>query len=145
MESETTRQADVVLPGVSFAEKTGTFTNTERRIQLVRQAIDPLGQARPDWEIIQSLAQRIGSNGASGEHSGWNYASTAEVMAEAAALVPAYAGVSHERLERLGSLQWPVKNLGHAGTPILAMEHFRGGRGRFTPVEAETAAILTPT
>jgi predicted molibdopterin-dependent oxidoreductase YjgC len=141
MESDTTRQADVVLPGVTFAEKTGSFTNTERRVQLVRAGLDPLPGARPDWEIIQALAQRLPAVGVGGEQSAWNYASTAEILAEAAALVPAYAGVSHERLERLGSLQWPVKNLGHPGTPILSAEHFRGGRGQFAVVEREAAAL----
>jgi formate dehydrogenase major subunit/formate dehydrogenase alpha subunit len=137
-DSETTRQADVVLPGVTFAEKTGTFTNTERRIQLVRQAIEPQAGARRDWQVIADLARRIPRDCANGEHAGWDYADTAAIMAEAALLTPSYAGVSHERLARGASLQWPVKNLSHAGTPLLTPEHFRGGRGRFLAGSAAT-------
>jgi formate dehydrogenase major subunit/formate dehydrogenase alpha subunit len=109
--SQTTRYADVILPNVSFAEKTGTFTNTERRVQLVQQAIESVGQGRPDWEIISGLGKRLGP--------GWDYASTAEVMAEIAGLTPIYAGITHERLERGERLQWPVESTEHCGTPIL--------------------------
>jgi predicted molibdopterin-dependent oxidoreductase YjgC len=133
-ESETARQADVLLPGVSFAEKTGTFTSTERRIQLVRQAIDPHGAARPDWQVIAEIARRIPRNGSNGEFGAWDYAGTAQIMAEIAALTPSYAGVSHERLARTGSLHWPVKNLSHPGTPILSVEHCTGGRAQFVPM-----------
>jgi formate dehydrogenase major subunit/formate dehydrogenase alpha subunit len=144
-ESETARQADVLLPGVTFAEKTGTFTSAERRIQLVRQAIDPQGAARPDWQVIAEIARRIPRNGVNGEHGAWVYASTAQVMAEIAALTPSYAGVSHERLTHTGSLHWPVKNLSHPGTPILSVEHCTGGRGQFIPLalaQEQTAARL---
>lgn len=102
--SETSVYADVLLPGVSFAEKEGTFTNTERRIQRVRQAIQPLGEARPDWMIIRDLAQRILRQGQrkvnpEAPFAGWNYTDTAQIMDEVAALTPIYAGVSHARLE----------------------------------------------
>src|SRR5450759_377425 len=116
--SETSYYADVLLPGVTFAEKTGTFTNTERRIQMVHQAIDPQGGAHPDWQIIMELAQRIQRTSPNGEHSAWAYADTSQIMIEAAALMPIYAGVSHDRLERANGLQWPVKNFSHPGTPI---------------------------
>ncbi len=138
-DSETSRNADVLLPGVTFAEKTGTFTNTERRIQMVHQAISPQGGSRPDWQIIVELARRIQRNGSNGEYSAWVYGDTSQIMAEAAALTPIYAGVSHERLERVNGLQWPVKNFSHPGTPILSAEYFTGGRGRFTPVEYHRA------
>lgn len=97
--SETTRYADILLPGVSFAEKTGTFTSTERRIQLVRQAIQPLGEARPDWQITADLAKRIlmesAPLAAKAPYSAWEYEGTEQVMEEIAALAPIYGGVSH--------------------------------------------------
>jgi predicted molibdopterin-dependent oxidoreductase YjgC len=136
-ETETSRCADVLLPGVTFAEKTGTFTSTERRVQMVRQAVAPVGDSRPDWQIIMELARRIKQNGASGDHSAWDYADTAQIMNEIAQLTPIYAGVSHERLERTGCLQWPVKNLSHPGTPILSVENFTDSHGRFTPAVPE--------
>jgi predicted molibdopterin-dependent oxidoreductase YjgC len=137
-ESEATRSADVLLPGVTFAEKTGTFTNTERRIQMVHQAIRPLGEARPDWQIIAALAGHI--RGAGPEPDEWDYADTTQIMAEIASLTPIYAGVSQERLEKLGSLQWPVKNLSHAGTSMLGPESFGGGRGKFIPARVKEMA-----
>ncbi len=132
-ESEATRSADVLLPGVTFAEKTGTFTNTERRVQMVNQAILPQGEARPDWQVILGLARRLRGESA-GESGEWEYADTGQIMTEIASLTPIYAGVSQERLEKLGSLQWPVRNLSHAGTPMLGPEQFTGGQGRFIPV-----------
>jgi formate dehydrogenase major subunit/formate dehydrogenase alpha subunit len=139
--SETSYYADVLLPGVSFAEKTGTFTNTERRVQLCRQAIEPLGEARPDWSITAELARRIlaEANGkrqaTGGRYTGWDYADTDQIMAEVAALTPSYAGVSQARLERGERLQWPVKGLDHPGTPILHVGQFPRGRGKFAPIE----------
>jgi formate dehydrogenase major subunit/formate dehydrogenase alpha subunit len=138
--SETSRYADVLLPGVSFAEKTGTFTNTERRIQMVRQAIPPLGEARQDWRIISELAQRILAFGsrqvnANAPFAQWNYRDTAQIMDEIAALTPSYAGVSHARLEAGEQLHWPVKDANHPGTPILHVGQFTRGKGKFTPIE----------
>jgi formate dehydrogenase major subunit/formate dehydrogenase alpha subunit len=137
--SETAPYADILLPGSSFAEKTGTFTNTERRIQMVRKAVETPGDAREDWRIISELAQRILSKGdrfiEGGDHSGWDYSSTSEIMAEIAAVTPSYAGVSHDRLERGDSLQWPVKDSQHPGTSILHIGQFARGKGKFTPLE----------
>jgi predicted molibdopterin-dependent oxidoreductase YjgC len=129
--SETTRYADVILPGVSFAEKTGTFTSTERRVQIVRQAIEPIGEARLDWQIIADLANRL-LNGAA---AGWNYASTAQIMDEIAALTPIYAGVSHDRLQRGERLQWPVESKAHHGTPLLPLGLFSGGEVQWSVAE----------
>jgi predicted molibdopterin-dependent oxidoreductase YjgC len=135
-ESETSRNADVILPCVTFAEKTGTFTNTERRVQMVRRAIAPQGDSRPDWEIIAELARRIKGGEADGsEYSAWNYSDTAQIMAEAAALTPIYAGISHDRLDHGEPPHWPVTNLSHPGTPILSVMDMSGGHGRFTVVE----------
>ncbi len=137
--SETAHYADVLLPGVSFAEKTGTFTNTERRVQMVRKAIEPLGDARPDWWIIAELAKRVLVEGerkvSQAQFSGWNYSETSQVMDEIAALTPSYAGVSHARLERGDQLQWPVKDATHPGTPILHIGQFARGLGKFAPID----------
>jgi predicted molibdopterin-dependent oxidoreductase YjgC len=101
----------------------------------VRRAIAPQGESRPDWQIITELAHRIKQNGSGGDHAGWNYSDTSQIMSEIAQLTPIYAGISHDRLERTESLQWPVKNFSHPGTPILSVENFKDVRGRFTCVE----------
>jgi formate dehydrogenase major subunit len=124
--NETGALADVLLPGVSFAEKTGTFTSTERRVQLVRPALDAPGQARQDWEILTEIAQRMGA--------GWNYGSPSEIFDEMAALTPQYAGMSHARLEG-GGLQWPCPTPDHPGTPILHAARFTRGLGLFSPAD----------
>jgi formate dehydrogenase major subunit/formate dehydrogenase alpha subunit len=144
--TETAPYADVLLPGVSFAEKTGTFTNTERRVQMVRQAIPPLGEARQDWRITADLAKRVLSVGqppdAAAPFAGWDYVGPAQIMAEIAALAPSYAGVSHERLERGETFQWPVKDAQHPGTPILHTVQFARGKGKFAPIEHVPPAEL---
>lgn len=137
--SESSIYADVMLPGCSFAEKTGTFTNTERRIQLVRQAIEPVGEALPDWKITTLLANKIISTGgreiAEARFSGWDYENTAQVMDEIAALTPSYTGVTLQRLDQGDRLQWPVKSMDHPGTPILHIGQFTRGKGKFFPIE----------
>ncbi len=141
--SETSAYADVLLPGVSFAEKDGTFTNTERRIQRVRKAIEPLGDARPDWQIIRDVAQRILEiSERDGQRilipapfAAWTYNDPRAVMEEINALAPSYAGVNYDRLERGERMQWPVPSLEHPGTPILHRERFTRGKGQFMPVE----------
>ncbi|MCJ7717215.1 MAG: molybdopterin-dependent oxidoreductase, partial [Anaerolineales bacterium] len=137
--SETAPYADVLLPGACFAEKDGTFTNTERRIQLVRKAIDSPGLARPDWWIVSELAKKIlqGGKRQVGEaaFSGWNYQNTSEILDEIASLTPIYAGVSQKRLLEEKSLQWPVKDPEHPGTPILHVGQFSRGKGQFNPIE----------
>jgi formate dehydrogenase alpha subunit len=125
--SETAQLADVVLPGTSFAEKDGTFTNTERRIQRVRKAIEPIGESKPDWWITCQLGQKIGNGG-------FNFASPAKVMDEIASLTPSYGGISYKRLEN-GGLQWPCPTPKHPGTPILHTQQFTRGKGRFIPLE----------
>jgi predicted molibdopterin-dependent oxidoreductase YjgC len=137
--SETSHYADVLLPGVSFAEKSGTFTNTERRIQLVNQAIQPLGEARPDWQILVELARRLaqGEPDHAGRYAKWDYDSTSQIMDEIAELTPIYAGVSHARLGQVERLQWPVDGPEHPGTSILYGDEFPHGRGIFIPVPIE--------
>ncbi len=137
--TETSPYADVLLPGVTFAEKTGTFTNTERRVQLVRQALEPIGEARQDWEIITEIASRMLNDGKrtvnEAAWSSWAYKPPADIMAEINALTPSYAGITHERLERGESLQWPCTSSEHPGTPILHSKGFARGKGRFTPID----------
>jgi formate dehydrogenase alpha subunit len=120
--TETASLAHVVLPGVSFAEKDGTFTNTERRVQRVRAAIKVVGDSRPDWAIISDLSNRLGYP--------MNYASPSEIMDEIASLTPSYGGVSYERIERHG-LQWPCPSEDHPGTGYLHKGQFTRGKGKF--------------
>jgi formate dehydrogenase alpha subunit len=124
--TETTWLADVILPANSFAEKDGTFTSTERRIQRVRQAIPPPGEARPDWQIITQLADRMGYH--------FGYTSVTQVMDEMASLAPIYGGVHFDRLEGAG-LQWPCPDRSHPGTPFLHKDKFSRGLGKFHAVE----------
>jgi predicted molibdopterin-dependent oxidoreductase YjgC len=128
--TETAALADVILPGAAFAEKEGTFTNTERRVQLVRCAVAPPGDAKPDWQIISAIAKRLTSDKAS-----WDYESPAAILAEAATITPQYAGINHERLER-GGIQWPCPSPDHPGTPILHVGKFTRGLGKFSAVES---------
>lgn len=123
--TETAAYADVILPGASFAESDGTFTSTERRVQRVRKAINPLtGQA--DWQIVMELAKRMGYE--------MNYASPEEIFAEMASLTPSMAGINYERIDREG-LQWPCPNTDHPGTPYLHTGKFTRGKGAFQAIE----------
>ncbi len=137
--SETAPYADILLPGVSFAEKSGTFTNTERRVQMVRKAIEPLADARDDWWITAEIAKRIlagdGRLDQQAPFHGWDYRDSNQVMDEVAALTPSYAGVNHARLESGESLQWPVKDATHPGTPILHIGQFTRGKGKFAGID----------
>jgi predicted molibdopterin-dependent oxidoreductase YjgC len=140
--TETAQLADVVLPGTTFVEKDGTFTGTDRRIQQIRQAIDPLGDSCADWSIICELAKRMNGMGNGAPYGGWEYDSPAAVMDEIAALTPIYGGASYERLEREGFLQWPVPTADHPGTPFLHKGKFSRGLGHFSPVEFKEPAEL---
>jgi formate dehydrogenase major subunit len=123
--------AHVVLPGASFAEKDGTFTNTERRVQMVRKAIKPPGDAKPDWQIIQELSSRLGYP--------MDYDSPRTIMREIAKLTPSYGGITYDRLQGDG-LQWPCPNTEHPGTKFLHQGRFTRGKGLFTPIEYKPAA-----
>jgi len=120
--TETCDYAHVVLPTASFAEKDGTFTNTERRVQRVRKAVEPPGQARQDWEIVCDLARRMGGT--------MRYDDPSQIMAEVASLTPSYGGISHERLDK-GGIQWPCPAPDHPGTQFLHKDRFSRGLGRF--------------
>ncbi len=134
--TETAQLADVVLPAATFAEKNGTFSNTERRVQRVRQAIAPVGDAKPDWEIVCAMAQKLGA-------SGFEYSSTQEILEEISSLTPSYAGITYERLEH-GGIQWPCPDQNHQGTPILHTEKFgtASGKAKLIPLSFRDAAEL---
>jgi len=145
--SETAAYADILLPGVTFAEKTGTFTNTERRVQMVHKAIEPIGEARDDWQITADLAKRILALGgrdllADAPLKGWDYANSEEIMAEVSKVAPSYAGINHARLDNGDQLQWPVPAADHPGTPILHTKAFSRGKGKFMPIEFVPAPEL---
>jgi formate dehydrogenase alpha subunit len=126
--------ADVFLPAASFAEKDGTFTNTDRRVQRVRRALAPRGQARPDWQIICDLAVRIEARLGRPHSAGWIYTHPSQVMAEVGSVVPEFKGITYPRLERHG-LQYPAWDEQHPGTPYLFGESFPRGRAKFHPLE----------
>ena len=131
--SETAELADVVLPGTSFVEKEGTFTNTERRVQRVRRAISPQGGSRPDGDIIIDLAERLGHR--------WEYKNSQEIFQELSELTPQYAGMDFDRLEEQG-LQWPCPDPEHPGTPYLHRGEFARGKGKLHGIEFIPAAEL---
>ncbi len=136
--SQSSQWADVLLPASSWAEKAGTFTNTERRVQLFRKAVEPPGQARADWAITAALAREMLTQEGrtpEGDHAGWDYTSAADILSEVAALAPSYAGVSHARLNTGAQLHWPVPGFDHPGTPILHVSQFPLGKGRFHACE----------
>ncbi len=131
--TETAQLADLVLPAACYAERDGSFTSTERRVQRGRKAIEPPGEARADWQILAGLLQRCGVPG--------RYGDPAEIMAEIAGLTPSYAGISYERLQENG-LQWPCTDTTHPGTPILHSMECTRGKARFSPVEYRPSAEL---
>jgi len=124
--TETAVLADVILPAAAYAEKDGTFTNTERRVQRVRKAVEPPGEAKPDWEIITLLAGKMGHP--------FDYKNPEQIMEEIASLTPIYGGIHYDRLNGYG-LQWPCPDRNHPGTRILHQDSFTRGLGRFFAVE----------
>lgn len=131
--TETAQLAHVVLPAASFAEKDGLFTNTERRAQRLRKVLDPPGQAREDWIIIQDIANAMGSD--------WNYKSAHDISQEICQLSPSYAGITWERVGDTG-LQWPCPALDHPGTPFLHKGQFTRGKGLMKGIEFKEPAEL---
>ncbi|AGF78211.1 putative anaerobic dehydrogenase [Desulfocapsa sulfexigens DSM 10523] len=124
--TETAKAADVVFPAACYAEKDGTFTNTERRVQRVRKAVDPPGEARPDWKIFCDLSDKMGYD--------MHYESPKDIFEEIRKMLPQYRGITYERLEKMG-LQWPVPDVDHPGTPVLHTKEFTRGKGLFIPEE----------
>ena len=132
--TETAKLAHVVLPTACFAEKEGTFTNTERKVLRVRKALEPPGEAMEDSRIIAAIAKRMGYS--------MEYADASEIMREINAVTPSYGGITYERLEK-GGLVWPCPTTDHPGTPILHVGRFTRGKGAFMPVEYEAPAEPT--
>ena len=141
--NETGQLADVILPSVSFAEKDGTFTNSDRRIQRVRQAIPTVGQARVDWQIVCDLAKRMEAKLNIVESAGFDYADVESIWEEMRHVTPPFYGITYERLEREGGVHWPCPNLDHPGTPYLFEEDFPRGRGKFWALEYGTDSEIT--
>jgi len=124
--TETCQLADVVLPATSFAEKDGTFTNTERRVQRVRKALDAPGQCRDDWEIVSDVARRMGYD--------MSWPDPSAIMDEIASISPIYGGIAYDRIDDVG-LQWPCLDRDHPGTKFLHADEFKRGLGKFHPLE----------
>ncbi|MFH1868617.1 MAG: formate dehydrogenase subunit alpha [Candidatus Omnitrophota bacterium] len=134
--SESAKMADIVLPAATFAEKVGTFTNTERRVQMVRKAIEPVGKSKADWLIVCEIAKKMHAKG-------FDFKSTEEIMKEIASLTPSYKGIKYERLESVG-LQWPCLDDKHPGTLFLHAEKFatQNGKAKFMPLEYKPSKEL---
>ena len=124
--TETTKLAHIVLPAACYAEKDGTFTSTDRAVRLLRRAVNPPGEAMPDWRIACELAKRLGAKG-------FDFSSPAKVMDEMAKLTPIYGGIDHERIDR-EMIRWPCPTKDHKGTRILHAQKFTKGLGTFAPV-----------
>ena len=138
--SETTELAHMILPAASFAEKRGTKTATDRRVQWLERAVEPVGEAMADWKIISRLAARLGFE----KH--FNYPHEEAIFYEIRAMTPSYAGLTPERLQKvLGGIPWPCLASDHPGTPILYTKAFNrpGGKGRLSPVEYTLPAEAT--
>ena len=142
---ETAQIADVVLPACSFAEKDGTFTNSERRVQRVREVVRPVGSSRPDWEIICDLAQRLSVSMILGLEEQFEYSNASEIWDEMSALTPMISGITYERLEN-GGIQWPCPDVDHPGTRFLYEHDFpRGPRAKFVGFDQGPASDELPT
>ena len=136
--TETAKFADIILPAASFAEKDGTFTNTERKIQKLNTLFSPLNDSKTDFEIIKTIANKLINKlnlKPMGDFANWNYNSQKDVMEEIGSLTPIYAGINYERLENGEDLRWPVWDLKHKGTKILHKDKFSRGKGLFHKVE----------
>ncbi len=141
---ETAEIAHVFLPAAAFAEKEGTFTNSERRVQRVRAALPPPGETRPDWWITAELARRVARRIGLSVGGQFDYPGPAAIWDEMAGLTPFLAGISHARLDREGGLQWPCPAADHPGTRFLYAESFPRGTGRFVPARQLVEAAELP-
>lgn len=130
--TETAQLADVVLPAASFAEKDGTFSNTERRVQRVRKAIPTVGNCKPDWEILMDILNKLGIDK--------KYSNPSEIFEEIRTVTPSYAGINYDRLEEMGSIQWPCPTTDHPGTKFLHGAKIARGLGLFRPAVFKPSA-----
>ncbi len=140
--NETTEHADVILPSASFAEKDGTFTNSDRRVQRVRKALPLVGQSRPDWQIVCDLAKRMEERFGVQTSAGFDYPDPEAIWEEMRGVTPDFYGVTYERLEREGGVHWPCPALDHPGTPYLFEHDFPRGKGKFWSLEYGTESEL---
>jgi formate dehydrogenase alpha subunit len=140
--NSTLELADVVLPSCSFAEKDGTFTNSDRRVQRVRKALEPVGESRPDWQIIRDLARLLEARLGVEPSAGWEYVHPADIWEEMRQVTPDFGGITYERLEREGGVHWPCPSLDHPGSPFLFAEEFPRGRGQFVALDYGTKSEL---
>lgn len=136
--NETGEMADVILPATSFAEKDGTFTNTDRRIQRVRKAVEPVGESRADWDILSDLGRRIEQRMGKQLSAGFDYDNPEEIWEEMRQVTPDFWGITYERIAREGGVHWPCPSEDHPGTPFLFADGFPRGRGKFWEVEYGT-------
>lgn len=141
--NETGELAHVILPSASFAEKEGTFTNSDRRVQRVRQALPSVGQSRTDWQIVCDLAKRMETLMGVETSAGFDYPDAAAIWEEMRAVTPDFYGITYERLEREGGVHWPCPSLDHPGTPYLFEHDFPRGKGKFWALEYGTESELT--
>jgi formate dehydrogenase alpha subunit len=132
--TETAALADVVLPATTFAEKSGTFSNTERRVAPVRQVIPPIGDSRPDWQIIAGISSRLGYP--------MDYADPEAIFEEIRTVTPSYAGITYARLDAEGGLQWPCPTTEHPGTVYLHRGQFSRGKGAFFAIDHRDPAEM---
>jgi len=140
--NETAEYADIILPAASFDEKEGTFTNSDRRVQLIRTALPTPGLARPDWEILCDLARRLEANLGRNVSAGFEFASASEIWDEMAFLTPDFQGITHERIEREDGVHWPCPIPEHPGTPYLFSDTFPSGKGQLTPLDYRPSSEL---
>ncbi len=136
--NETGEQADVILPAASFAEKDGTFTNSDRRVQRIRAAIPAVGESRPDWQIISDLALRMENLLGVESSAGFDYPNAEAIWEEMRAVTPDFYGITYERLAQEGGVHWPCPSLNHPGTPYLFADTFPRGKGKFWALEYGT-------
>ena len=136
--NETGEMADVILPATSFAEKDGTFTNTDRRVQRCRAAVKPVGDSRPDWEVISDLGKRIEQRLGLELSAGFNYQKPEDIWEEMRQVTPEFWGIDYARIEREGGVHWPCPSFDHPGTPFLFADSFPRGKGKFWEVSVET-------
>ena len=141
--NETGAMADVILPATSFAEKDGTFTNTDRRIQRCRAAVAPVGESRPDWDILSDLGRRIEGQMSLQLSAGFDYDSPEDIWEEMRQVTPEFFGIDYARLKREGGVHWPCPTLDHPGTPFLFAETFPRGKGKFWSIKYQTDSELT--
>jgi formate dehydrogenase alpha subunit len=140
--NETGEMADVILPATSFAEKDGTFTNTDRRVQRCRAVVAPVGNSRPDWQILADLGRRIEQRLGLTLSAGFDYSHPQEIWEEMRRMTPDFWGIDYARLEREGGVHWPCPDSDHPGTPFLFSDSFPRGRGKFWEVEFGTESEL---